>query len=76
MFGFGLGSLVGSSAIILLGLDLCPQELLAGGFVLACGISVRRHNLLSVSIDFAAIEHPLLCSSADDSEAELGGKPI
>ena len=75
MLGFGFGSRIGSSSVILLGLDLRLQELLAGGFVLACG-SVRRHNLLSVSIHFSATEHPLLCSSADDSEAELGGKPI
>jgi len=76
VFGFAFGSRIGSSAIVLFGLDLRLQELLAGGFVLACGISVRRHNLLSVSIHFSATEHPLLCSSADDSEAELGGKPI
>jgi hypothetical protein len=73
---FGFASTRRSSFVILLGLAAGFQGLPAGGFVLACGLSGGRVHLLSVSIHIQEIEHPLLCASADDSEAEPGGKPF
>lgn len=35
-----------------------------------------RDDLLSVSVLNSGTEHPLLHTSADDSEAELAGEPL
>ena len=75
VFGFRIASRPPSSLVILLGLDARSQGLPAGGFVLACDLSAGRVHLLSVSIT-TVTEHPLLCASADDSEAEPGGEPF
>jgi len=75
VFGLRIDSRLLSSLVILLGLDPQFQGPPAGGFVPACDLPAGRDYLLSVSIT-AVTEHPLLCSSADDSEAEPGGKPI
>ena len=75
MVGLRGGAPCSLALVILLRLDWGFQGPLAGGFVLACGLAFGRDNLLSVSIT-TVIEHPLLCTSADDSEAEPGGKPI